>query len=67
MMPIWIFAIFIVLFLGVIIWERLDYKALHEYSEILESYLDKYIMAYGAKFGITVENPKGDIDADTKQ
>ena len=67
MMPIWIFAVFIILFIGVLLWERLDYIVLRENTGILEHYLDLYIKKFGPSFGIIVEeDPEKDIDVSTK-
>lgn len=52
MMPIWVFAIFIVLFVAAYIWERIVYKKLELEYEIVGTFLDKYISMYGPLPGI---------------
>jgi hypothetical protein len=66
MISIWILIGFFIVFTVVLVWERWDYKQLYIYTEVLETYLDKYISTYGPKFGITIGNTREDIDADTK-
>lgn len=65
MISIWIFAIFIILFVGVIIWERWDYVSLKKEYRTIEFFLDLYVDKYGSLPGmIIVEEAK---DADPKK
>jgi uncharacterized protein YneF (UPF0154 family) len=52
MMPIWVSIIFLVLFIGAYIWERLAFKQLQQEYEIVAGYLDMYISKYGPLPGI---------------
>lgn len=59
LIPTWIFAIFIVLFVGVLIWERWAYKQLEGDYKSLEFFLDLYLAKYGQLEGmIMVEEEK---------
>jgi hypothetical protein len=59
---IWVFAFAVFVFIGILFWERWDYKKLHDYVEVLEHFLDLYISQYGTLPGIT-EMTSEDIDA----
>lgn len=54
MMPVWIFGIFVVLFIAVIVWERLAYSKLKGEYESIEFFLDLYISKYGNLEGMIV-------------
>jgi len=63
MISIWVFVAAIIVFMGILFWERWDYKKLCGYAEILEHFLDVYISQYGSFPGIK-EMLGDDIDAD---
>lgn len=54
MMPIWIFAVFIVLFIVIVVWERYDYIKLSEEYKSIEFFLDLYLQKYGQLEGMIV-------------
>lgn len=62
MISIYVFVIACVVFIGILVWERLDYGKLYAYTETLEHFLDMYISQYGTLPGIT-EIPNEDINA----
>lgn len=62
MISIWVFIVAILVFMGILFWERWDYKKLYSYVEALEHFLDMYISQYGTLPGIT-EMTNEDIDA----
>jgi len=53
-MPVWIFAVFIILFIIVIGWERLSLMALQKEYENVEFFLNMYIDKYGNLEGMLV-------------
>jgi hypothetical protein len=66
MISIWVFIVAMLVFMGILFWERWDYRKLYGYVETLEHFLDMYISQYGTLPGIT-EIPDEDInDNNTK-
>ena len=63
MISIWIFFLAVVVFMGILFWERWDYRKLYAYTETLEHFLDKYITQYGTLPGI-IKVSDEDINAD---
>jgi len=66
MIELWIFIVAMVVFMGILFWERWDYKKLYSYVETLEYFLDMYISQYGTLPGIT-EVTGEDVDANSKK
>lgn len=66
MISLWVFIVAVVVFMGILFWERWDYRKLYSYVETLEHFLDMYISQYGTLPGIT-EMPDEDIDANNKK
>jgi hypothetical protein len=66
MISIWVFIVAIIIFMGILFWERLDYKKLYGYVETLEHFLDMYISQYGTLPGITKMSDE-DIDANNTE
>jgi hypothetical protein len=62
MMPVWIFAVFIVLFAVVIIWERFSLKALQDEYKNVEFFLNLYIDKYGQLDGMVIVEEGSDAD-----
>lgn len=56
MIPIWVFALFIVLFVAILIWERVDYKNLEQEYEAIAFFLDLYIGKYGPEIALEKSN-----------
>lgn len=61
MIPIWVEIVTLFICIGILVWERLDYKKLYGYVETLEHFLDMYISQYGTLPGIT-EIPDEDVN-----
>lgn len=53
-MPIWVFAVFIVLFAGILFWERHAYRELQEDRDGIAFFLDLYISKYGPTIAMDV-------------
>lgn len=66
MIELWIFIVAMVVFMGILFWERWDYRKLSGYVETLEYFLDMYISQYGTLPGIT-EITQEDADANSKK
>lgn len=61
-MPIWVFAVSIVVFAVTVLWERYEYNKLRDDYETVGHFLDMYITKYGPLPGI-IEIPEEDRDA----
>ncbi len=66
MISIWVFVIAVAVFIGILFWERWDYRKLFSYVETLEHFLDLYISQYGTLPGIT-EIDNEDIDDNKRE
>lgn len=62
MIPVWIFAIFVVLFAVVVIWDRFEIKKMSDNQETLEFFLDIYVSKYGTLDGMRISEEGSDAN-----
>lgn len=66
MIPTWIFALFIGLFVGIVIWDYHIRKNLMEENQTIAHFLDMYIAKYGPFPGI-IEVSEEDVNDSSKK